>query len=38
MRLDHDYAVVSGIMNRVIGTSTLDFSVSTSMRNEPFFN
>ena len=36
--LDYSYEVAIPLMERVLGTGILDFSVSTSMRNEPFFN
>jgi len=35
--LDYDYAVAVPMVQRVLGRGTLAFSVSTSMRNEPFF-
>ncbi len=35
--LDYEYDVAIPLMERVLGTGIMDFSVSTSMRNEPFF-
>ena len=35
--LDYEYPVGVPIMERVLGTGILDFTVSTSLRNEPFF-
>lgn len=37
VRLNYSYPVAIPLMRQVIGSNFLDFSVSTSMRNEPFF-
>ena len=37
VNLDYDYQVVIPVMESVFGTGILDFSVSTAVRNEPFF-
>jgi Flp pilus assembly protein TadG len=38
VRLDYGYEVALPLMEHVLGTGIFDFQVSTSMRNEPFFN
>ncbi len=35
--LDYEYEVAIPVMKKVLGTGVLDFSVATSMRNEPFY-
>jgi Flp pilus assembly protein TadG len=35
--LDYEYQVAIPLMERVLGTEVMDFSISTVMRNEPFF-
>jgi Flp pilus assembly protein TadG len=38
VRLNYEYEVMLPLMEYVLGTGLFDFQVSTSMRNEPFFN
>jgi hypothetical protein len=35
--LDYEYEVAIPLMESVLGTDVMDFSISTVMRNEPFF-
>ena len=35
--VDYEYQVATPVMEHVFGDGVLDFTVSTSMRNEPFF-
>jgi hypothetical protein len=37
VRLNYEYEVMLPLMEYVLGTGLFDFQVSTSMRNEPFF-
>lgn len=37
IRLDYEYEVAIPLMESVLGMDVMDFSVSTVMRNEPFF-
>ncbi len=37
VRLDYEYQVAIPLMERVLGMDVMDFSISTVMRNEPFF-